>query len=111
MRWQLGNKEVNTLKPEEFTAKLKEIMENLGDQAQVSTICAELTEDYNNVAVETATAKTTAEKLTADNEKLRQANMNLFLKVGETKPPEAQKPPEDTTPKFEDLFDDTGNLK
>jgi regulator of replication initiation timing len=100
------------MKPEEFTAKVQEVLQNLTDQAKVSTILAELTEDYNSVAVETTTAKTTAEKLTADNEKLRQANMNLFLKVGENKKPDdTNKKPEDTTPKFEDLFDEKGNLK
>jgi hypothetical protein len=100
------------MKPEEFTAKVNEVLQNLADQAKVSTILAELTDDYNNVAVETATAKTTAEKLTADNEKLRQANMSLFLKVGEQKTnTEEKKQNEDTTPKFENLFDENGNLK
>jgi FtsZ-binding cell division protein ZapB len=99
------------MKPEEFNAKTKEIAESLGDQAKVSTILAELIEDYNAVSAESTTAKTTAERLTADNEKLRQANMNLFLKVGETKPSEDKKPPVDTTPKYADLFDENGNLK
>lgn len=98
------------MKPEDFKAKTDEILQNLSDQAKVSTILAELKEDYDAVSVETTTAKTTAQKLTDDNEKLRQANMSLFLKVGETKPQE-QKKPEDTTPKFGDLFDEKGNLK
>jgi hypothetical protein len=98
-------------KPEEFKAKTAEIMQNLTDQAKVSTILAELAEDKDETVVEFTTAKTTADKLTADNEKLRQANMQLFLKVGEVKPIDDKKPPEDKTPKFEDLFDDKGNLK
>jgi hypothetical protein len=50
--------------------------------------------------------------LTVDNEKLRQANMSLFLKVGEQKPTDTTKPPnEDKTAKYEDLFDKDGNLK
>jgi FtsZ-binding cell division protein ZapB len=99
------------LKPEEFKAKTAEILSNLTDQAKVSTILAELTEHNDDFVVEATTAKTTAEKLTTDNEKLRNANMTLFLKVGETKPNEDKKPPEDTTPKYEDLFDADGNLK
>jgi hypothetical protein len=98
------------MKPEEFKAKVAEILKNHADQAAVSTALAELTEDYDKEAAEKATALSTAEKLTADNEKLRQANMNLFLKVGETKT-EDKKPPVDATPKFDDLFDADGNLK
>lgn len=99
------------MKPEEFNAKTKEILSNLTDQAKVSTILSELIEDYNTITAETETARTTAEKLTADNEKLRQANMNLFLKVGETKKEEEIKQDEDNKPTFEDLFDENGNLK
>lgn len=99
------------MKPEEFKAKTAEILANLNDQAKVSTILAELTEDYDAETVTKTTALTTAEKLTADNEKLRAANMTLFLKVGEQKPNEDKKPPEDTKPKYEDLFDADGNLK
>ena len=99
------------MKPEEFNAKTQEILSNLTDQAKVSTVLSELIEDYNTVTAETETAKTTAEKLTADNEKLRQANMNLFLKVGETKKEEETEQDEDNKPTFEDLFDENGNLK
>jgi hypothetical protein len=99
------------LKPEEFKAKTAEILQNLTDQAKVSTLLAELTEHNDDFVVESTTNKTTAEKLTADNEKLRQANMTLFLKVGEQKPNEDKKPPADQTPKYEDLFDADGNLK
>lgn len=99
------------MKPEEFNAKTQEILGNLTDQAKVSTVLSELIEDYNTVIAEMETARTTAEKLTADNEKLRQANMNLFLKVGETKKEEETKQDEDNKPTFEDLFDEDGNLK
>lgn len=98
-------------KPEEFKSKTAEILANLNDQAKVSTILAELTEHNDAAVVEVTTNKTTAETLTADNEKLRRANMTLFLKVGETKPADNTKPTEDTTPKYEDLFDKDGNLK
>jgi hypothetical protein len=99
------------MKPEEFKALTTEIMQNLTDQAKVSTILATLTEDYDAETVIKTTSLSTTEKLTADNEKLRQANMNLFLKVGETKVTEQPQKKEDLTPKFEDLFDANGNLK
>lgn len=97
--------------PEEFKAKVAEVLQNLNDQAKVSTILADLTTDYDNETVTKTTALTTAEKLTQDNEKLRQANMTLFLKVGETKPQEQEQTQKDLTPKFEDLFDANGDLK
>ena len=99
------------MKPEEFNAKTQEILSNLTDQAKVSTVLSELIEDYNTVTAETETARTTAEKFTAENEKLRQANMNLFHKVWETKKEEETKQYEDNKPTFEDLFDENGNLK
>lgn len=99
------------MKPEDFKAKTAEILQNLNDQAKVSSILAELVEDCDKETVEKTTAISTAEKLAADNEKLRQANMSLFLKVGEQKPTEQNTKPEDNTPKFEDLFDKDGNLK
>ena len=99
------------MKPEEFKAKTAEILANLNDQAKVSTILAELTEDYDTETATKSEALTTAEKLIADNEKLRAANMSLFLKVGEQKPAEDEKKLEDTTPTYEDLFDADGNLK
>lgn len=99
------------MKVEDFKAKLDEVLQNHTDQAKISTILSELTDDYTKVSADTETAKTTAQKLTDDNEKLRQANMSLFLKVGETKPQDTQKTKEDETPKFDDLFDEKGNLK
>ena len=97
------------MKPEEFKAITDELLQNHTDQAKVSTLLSTLIEDYTKESEEKKTAITTSETLIADNEKLRQANMTLFLKVGETKPPES-KPAEDTPPKFESLFDEKGNL-
>jgi uncharacterized protein YllA (UPF0747 family) len=100
------------LKPEDFKAKTGEILANLTDQSKVSTILAELVEDYDKETNEKTTLKSTSEKLTADNEKLRAANMTLFLKVGETKPADTGvNKPVDNTPKYTDLFDKDGNLK
>lgn len=98
------------MKVEEFNAKVKAILENHTDQATVSTILSELVDDYTaEDAIKTAATKT-AQELTTANEQLRQANMNLFLKIGSVKEPDPTPQP-DTTPKYEDLFDDKGNLK
>ena len=98
------------MKPEEFKQKTAEILANLTDQAKVSELLTELTEDYDSETIVKSTAIATAEKLNADNEKLRQANMNLFLKVGEQAPKE-EKQKQDTTPKYDDLFTESGDLK
>lgn len=99
------------LKPEEFKAKTAEILNSLTDQAKVSTILAELTEHNDEIVVDVTNTTATAEKLTADNEKLRQANLDLFLKVGKETPEDKKNTETDETPKFEDLFDENGNLK
>jgi hypothetical protein len=99
------------LKPEEFKAKTEELLQNHTDQAKISTILAELNDDYVKEMTEKTTALTTAEKLVADNEKLRSANMSLFLKIGEPKKEEEQKANTLDTPKYESLFDENGNLK
>jgi hypothetical protein len=102
------------LKPEEFKAKTAEILANPADTAKVSTLLAELTEHNDDVVVELTTAQATATKLTTDNESLRNANMQLFLKVGSnvtTPPGKMDEKPGDTIPKFEDLFDEKGVLK
>lgn len=99
------------LKPEEYKSKTAEILSNLGDQAKVSAILAELVEHNDDAVVEVTKATETATKLTADNENLRNTNMELFLKVGASPKPEDKPTPTDNTPKFEDLFDDKGNLK
>lgn len=100
------------LKPEEFKAKTTEILENLSDQAMVSTLLAELTDHNDEYTVDVTNATTTSEKLIEDNEKLRQANMNLFLKIGTEKTVKDETTvEEDTTLKYEDLFDENGELK
>jgi hypothetical protein len=99
------------LKPEEVKAKAAEILANLSDQAKVSAILAELVEHNDDAVVEVTKASETATKLTADNENLRNTNMQLFLKVGSSAPKPDAPNPKDNTPKFEELFDDKGNLK
>jgi hypothetical protein len=99
------------LKPEEFKAKTTEILQSLTDQAKVSTLLSELVTDNAEYVAEVTKVTETVTKLNNDNEGLRQANMKLFLQVGETKPVEQQNKATDNTPKFDDLFNDKGELK
>ena len=96
--------------PEEFKAKAKEILSSLEDPGAVSTTLAELVQDYDNQTAKWEQTTTTAEKLTHDNEKLRAANMDLFLKVGEPAKDKKPEVEEDQTVKFNTLFDAKGNL-
>lgn len=98
-------------KPEEFQAKTKEIMENLTDQAKVSEILAELTTDHiETVKVHDDNVKI-VETTTADNKKLQEANLKLFLMVGEKPKQEQTQQTEETVVKVEDFLDGKGHLK
>ena len=71
------------------------------------------TNAHANVFDENATLTETNNTYKSDNEKLREANMKLFLRVGEHKSPE-EKPEPDTPPEkrsFNNLFDEKGNIK
>lgn len=105
------------MKKEEFNEKLQEIG-TLEDITDVRVKLAELTDEVGKVFDEGITLEETNQKLTLENEKLRSANMELFLRIGANKSDEEikeekvgkeEKEPEPR--KFEDLFDDEGNLK
>lgn len=105
------------MKKEEFNSKLQEIG-TLEDLADVRVKLAELSDEMN-VSFDTATKlEEDNSKLISENEKLRSANMELFLRVGSNKSDEEIKEEklgkEETDPeprKFENLFDEAGNLK
>lgn len=83
------------------------------DEVERRTMLATLSDDVANVFDENATLTETNNTYKSDNEKLREANMKLFLKVGEHKSPE-DKPEPDTPPEkrsFNNLFDEKGNIK
>ena len=93
---------------EEFKAKTAEIIANLNDQAKVTEILVELNEDFATSSLTFSEMTTVKEKLTEDNEKLRNANMNLFLKIGET-----PATPKDVLPEvlpIDNLFNENGDL-
>lgn len=86
------------------------------NQASISEILTRLSEDYEQVLNESETASNRVTELTANNEKLRSVNADLFLKVGttdkktvhtETETEENQG--EELT--FDNLFNDKGELK
>lgn len=102
------------MKLEDFQRITGQILENHTDQAQVSLLLNELVNDYPVVLKEANENKTTAETLTEANEKLRAANMELFLSLGGQKPasPSDPKPevPEVKPVTVEELLDAKGNI-
>ena len=105
------------MKKEEFNEKIKEIG-TLEDIADVRVKLAELSTDVEAVFETGKALEESNSKLSEENDKLRSANMELFLRVGtnkseeEIKEEKIGKEENDPEPrKFEDLFDEKGNIK
>lgn len=105
------------MEKEEFNNKIQEIGQ-LEDVAEIRVKLADLSNDIAKVFDDSENLKGSNDKLTSENEKLRSANMELFLRVGankseeEIKEEKIGKEEKDPEPRrFEDLFDEAGNLK
>lgn len=86
------------------------------DEATRRELLTAFQEDVCKDYEEHASIKATNEQLTSDNEALRNANMKLFLRVGEKKSADEiakNKGFEEPEKKleFKDLFDEKGNIK
>lgn len=87
-------------------------------QATATGLMTQLTEDYEKTLTEFETTSKANETLTANNEKLREVNADLFLKVGVSKKDaHIEKPKEKPTdegetklPTFDSLFNEKGEL-
>ena len=100
---------------DKFLEKIKAIgtLENEVDIRQELT---ELTDGILPLFENNETLENENKKFKEDNEKLREANMQLFLRVGSKTTEESHKEEtgaeqEKEPRKFEDLFDNNGNLK
>ena len=101
-----------------FLDKLKAVGTS-EDETERRTILSELTDEVSRVYDENTSLSESNKSYIDDNEKLRSANMQLFLRIGENKSPEEVTKDltgvkEEETPeprKFESLFDDKGGLK
>lgn len=92
-------------------------MVNADNQASASELLTNLSNDYEETLTSLETSKSDVEKLTSNNETLRDVNAKLFLKVGSTdiKKNEENKENEnnqndDKVQSFDDLFNDKGEL-
>ena len=100
-----------------FLDKLKAIGTS-EDEVERRTMLSELTDEVTRVYDENSSLTESNKSYLEDNEKLRSANMQLFLRVGENKTPEevnqdktGVKEQAHEPRRFENLFDDKGGLK
>lgn len=98
----------------EFLNKITEIG-TCEDDATRRALLAEINDGVSEVFDNVATLTETNNSLTENNESLRQANMDLFLRIGKKKSPDDPEPNGGGDPKparkYEDLFNDKGELK
>lgn len=101
----------------EFLEMVKQIG-TLEDEVERRTKLTELTDSVSSIFDSNVELMEKNKQFEEDNEKLRNANMQLFLKVGanktekEVQEDQVGKVEEEKEPrKFDDLFDDKGNLK
>lgn len=73
--------------PYEFTAEdfnkfSEDILKAEGDQATITTILADMNTTVTDAIARDIQSKTAVETVTAENDRLKKANMELFLRVG-----------------------------
>ncbi len=96
---------------EELKALTQEIIDNAGNQGELSIRVQKLHDEYSNMITATATQTADIEKLKAEKESLGKANTALWLKIGYKAEPEQKEALNAEEPKsFDDLFDN-GQLK
>ena len=102
---------------QEFLDKLNSIG-TTEDDVERRTMLSELTDEVSRIYDENSSLVESNNSYLEDNEKLRSANMQLFLRVGDNKLPKEQQEDdtgikeEETEPrKFKDLFDEKGMIK
>lgn len=100
------------LTKQEYKDRLQQIG-TCEDDVERRTLLSDLAEEGAAIFDAYDTAEAARLAAVADNEKLREANMKLFLKVGDHKEPD--RPPELDPPKekrkFENLFNEKGEIK
>lgn len=98
----------------EFLNKIKEIG-TCEDEATRRTLLTEMGDDVSSVFDRVDSLTVENQSYIDANERLREANMKLFLQVGEDRQPADpnpnEEPPEQPKRKFEDLFNEKGDIK
>lgn len=96
---------------EDLLQKLTEIG-TCEDDAQRRALLTSVTDEVKIVYDTNETLTTANSKFEADNKKLQEYNMQLFLRVGgQQKQPDKAKEPQSEELKYENLFNEKGELK
>lgn len=99
---------------QEYTSKIMEIkkLTHETDDGKIADLLSELSDGYGELAANFDDITLKNEKLSHDNESLRDTNMRLFLRVGQVNSGGDSDVEERTEKrKFEDLFNEKGELK
>lgn len=96
---------------EAHSALVSQILENIADQATVSTLLSQLSDDYVNTISALTSSQQETENLKQEVSNLKESNMQLFLKVTQPATQDEDEEDNDEELKFEDLFNENGELK
>lgn len=105
------------MKREEHIEKITQIKEKVHEMdtdGSITQILADLSTDYGALLTQIDEIKLQNESLEKNNATLRDANLNLFLKVNDqpnTAPKTEDQSGTDEPKKYENLFDEKGELK
>ncbi len=98
---------------EKHLSIVHQIRGSLSDEGKVSELLTEIADDYGKVTTDLTTAQQELQRVKEANDRLKEQNMNLFLKIGGN--PETPPPPKDDDEgkrrDFNSLFDEKGRLK
>lgn len=99
----------------ERRSKLTELTDNINNIFDTNE---KLTKDYNDIVEKNKQIEEEKKQITADNDKLRDYNMQLFLRVGNEKTNDNNQTPnsdgaegDEKKRDFKDLFNEKGGLK
>lgn len=98
------------LSVEEWNTLVNEAISAPEDNAKVMSVLTQARDAYTDLFAEKTASDETARKATEENEKLRQTNMDLFLRIGQETAnktggePKQEKDDRATTITIDDLF-------
>lgn len=69
---------------DDFSKFTQDVLEAKGDQATLTSIMADMQTTVTNAMAAAVKSSENEQRITAENERLRNANMELFLRVGDT---------------------------
>lgn len=95
---------------DEYTSLTRELASGDADEARTSQILVSLTDAFTESASNLENAQNEITKLTDSNASLKQANYELFLRIG-SKPSEPSVPEESTSKSPEDYTAEIGEYR